>query len=38
MQTTADVPVSGNHFKRYRLLFLFYFKGFLVLTGIDAII
>jgi hypothetical protein len=39
MPTTliAGMPVSGDHFKRYRLLLLLYLNGFLVFTGIDAI-
>lgn len=33
----AGMSVSGNHFKRYRLLLLLYLNGFLVLTGLDTI-
>ncbi len=33
----TSVPFSGNHFKRYSLLLLFYLNGFLVFTGINAI-
>jgi len=32
------MPDSGNHFKRYRLLILFYLYGFLILNMINGLL